>query len=266
MQIGKKTFDFKEHAYIMGILNVTPDSFSDGGKFSQIDDAIKQALQMIREGADIIDIGGESTRPGHGTITIKEEISRVVPVITQLIALTDIPISIDTSKGAVARAALDAGASMINDIWGFKNDQDVALAAKQYNVPVCLMHNRQSNDYSNLIENMMLDLCDSLNIAELYGIPRSNIILDPGIGFAKTIEDNLNVMKNLERFTGFDCPLLLGTSRKSMIGLTLDLPVTERLEGTLATTVMGYMKGARIFRVHDIKENLRVLKMTEAMS
>jgi len=266
MIIGSKTFDFSKEAYIMGILNVTPDSFSDGGKFTSVDDAVKQALLMIKEGASIIDIGGESTRPGHETLIIEEEINRVVPVIEALVKLTDIPISIDTSKGQVGEAALIAGASMINDVWGFKRDPNLAVIAAKYKVPCCLMHNRTNQNYSSIIKDMNKDLNESINIALNAGVNPSNIMIDPGIGFAKTLEDNLQVMKHLEKFNELGYPILLGTSRKSMIGLTLDLPVTQRLEGTIATTVFGFMKGCRVFRVHDVKENLRALQMTQAMS
>lgn len=266
MTIGPTTFNFTKNSIIMGILNVTPDSFSDGGKFTSIEEAVNQGLKMIEEGASIIDVGGESTRPGHKTLEIEEEISRVVPVISELCKHTNIPISIDTSKSQVAIAAIQAGASMINDVWGFKKDPKLAVLAAKYNLPVCLMHNRNNKDYKSLIEDMKTDLLESIQIAIDAGVKAENIMIDPGIGFAKTVEDNLNVMKHLEDFTTLGYPILLGTSRKSMIGLTLDLPVTERLEGTIATTVLGYMKGCRIFRVHDVKENLRALKMTEAMN
>lgn len=265
MKIGKLQFDFNKNGYIMGILNVTPDSFSDGGKFDNIELAVKQAQRMAEEGAMIIDIGGESTRPGHQEVTAEEEIARVVPVIKQLSRLLAIPISIDTSKAAVAKAAIEAGASMINDVWGFKSDPEIASVAAQYDVPVCLMHNREVKVYDNLIKDMTADLQESIEIAIEAGVKKENIILDPGIGFAKTLSDNLKVMQSLEVFTDLGYPVLLGTSRKSMVGLALELPVEERLEGTLATTVLGYMRGCRIFRVHDVKENYRALKMTELM-
>ncbi len=266
MTIGSQIFDFTNDAYIMGILNVTPDSFSDGGKFTTIDDAIKQALIMIEEGATIIDIGGESTRPGHDSLDISEELNRVVPVIEALSKLTTVPISIDTSKHQVAEAAIKAGASMINDVWGFKRDPQLADIAARYHVPCCLMHNRDNKDYRSIMDDITTDLQASITIALKAGVSPKNIMIDPGIGFAKTLEDNLKVMKHLETLCALGYPILLGTSRKSMIGLTLDLPVSQRLEGTLATTVLGYMKGCRIFRVHDVAENLRALKMTQAMS
>ncbi len=265
MKIGKLDFDLKNNGYIMGILNVTPDSFSDGGSYVNTEVAVARALKMVAEGATIIDIGGESTRPGHAVVTAEIEIQRVVPVIQALVRLIEVPISIDTSKSEVARAALDAGASMINDVWGFKHDVKLALVAAEYDVPVCLMHNRKEATYNNLIEDMISDLKESLQIAIDAGVKKDKIILDPGIGFAKNLDDNLNVMKALNVFKAMGYPLLLGTSRKSMIGQALDLPVSERLEGTLATTVLGFVEGCRIFRVHDVKENLRALKMTELM-
>ena len=265
MKIGKMDFDLEKKGYIMGILNVTPDSFSDGGNFVHIDKAVARALKMIEEGATIIDVGGESTRPGHETVTIDEEINRVVPVIKALVGLIEVPISIDTTKSEVARAALDSGASMINDVWGFKYDANMASVAAEYDVPVCLMHNRKETKYQNLITDMVSDLEESIQIALNAGVKKDKIILDPGIGFAKTLADNLDTMKSLSIFTAMGYPVLLGTSRKSMIGQALDLPVSDRLEGTIATTVLGYIKGCSIFRVHDVKENLRALKMTELM-
>jgi dihydropteroate synthase len=265
MKIGTKLFDFTNESYIMGILNVTPDSFSDGGQYTNVEKALQQALKMIEEGAHIIDIGGESTRPGHEEVTIEDEINRVVPVIKALIKLTDTPLSIDTSKAPVAEAALKAGAHMVNDVWGLKRDPNLAPLCAKYDVPVCIMHNGPNTDYKDLMHDILDDLRESLTIASKGGIAPHHIMLDPGIGFAKTVEQNLQVMKQLEQFGQLGYPVLLGTSRKSMIGKTLDLPVDQRVEATIATTVLGYMKGCRIFRVHDVKENLRALRMTEAM-
>jgi dihydropteroate synthase len=265
MKIGKLHFDLEHKGYIMGILNVTPDSFSDGGRYVPIEDAVSRALKMVEEGATIIDVGGESTRPGHALVSVEEEIRRVVPVIEALVRLIEVPISIDTTKSEVARAALDAGASMINDVWGFKYDENMARVAAQYDVPVCLMHNRKEAKYEALIPDMISDLEESIQIAFAAGVKKGKIILDPGIGFAKTLADNLEVMKSLTVFKSMGYPILLGTSRKSMIGQALDLPVSERLEGTIATTVLGYIEGCCIFRVHDVLENLRALKMTELM-
>lgn len=267
MLIGKKQFDLKKDAYIMGILNVTPDSFSDGGKWNDKDKCLKHVEKMIKEGATIIDVGGESTRPGYVKISHEEEIDRVSPVIEKLKDEFDIPVSVDTYKAAVAEAAIISGADMINDIWGFKSDENMALVAAKYDIPCCIMHNRDVNSrpYNNFIEDVLNDLRESINIGLSAGVKRDKLIIDPGIGFGKSLEENLFLMKNLEQLKSLDCPILLGTSRKSMIGLTLDLPVEERIEGTLATTVIGIMKGCSIIRVHDVRENYRAMKMTKAI-
>lgn len=265
MQIGSEQFDTENNTYVMGILNVTPDSFSDGGKYRQMDRALSHAEEMIQEGAALIDVGGESTRPGYEMLTDEEEISRVVPVIQELKKRWKIPISIDTYKSEVARAAIDAGADLINDIWGLKYDANMADVIQKSGLPCCLMHNRKAAQYVDFISEWKQDLADSLALAEQAGIPKSRIILDPGIGFAKTYEMNLSAMRHLDELKEFGCPVLLGASKKSMIGLTLDLPVTERMEGTLATTVFGVMKGCAFIRVHDVKENLRAIRMTRAM-
>lgn len=265
MKIGNKDFDLENSAYIMGILNVTPDSFSDGGKWNSIDNALKHTEEMINDGAAIIDIGGESTRPGYIHVTADEEIERVVPYIRAIKERFDIPISIDTYKAKVANEAVKEGANLINDIWGFKGDEDMARIAALANVPCCIMHNRnlEKNPYKNLLEDVISDLEESIQIGINAGVKKEMMISDPGIGFGKTYEDNLKVMNNVEKLHELGLPILLGTSRKSMIGLTLDLPVDERVEGTVATTVMGVMKGCSIIRVHDVKENYRAMKMTE---
>ena len=266
MKIGNKEFKIGERTYIMGILNFTPDSFSDGGKFNHMEDALKHVEDMINEGADIIDIGGESTRPNHTPVGEEEEIKRVIPIIKAVREKFDIPISVDTYKAKVAEEAIKAGADLINDVWGFKKDKNMATVAAKYNVPCCLMHNRENKEYNSLMNDMLEDLKESIKIAKDAGVKDENIILDPGIGFAKTCEQNLEVMNNLEVIKTLGYPILLGTSRKSMIGLTLDLPVEERIEGTIATTVIGIMKDACDFvRVHDVKENLRAAKMTDAI-
>ena len=265
MIIGSKEFDLEHHFYMMGILNVTPDSFSDGGNFNDMDKALKQAEKLIADGADILDIGGESTRPNHVKITSQEEIERVCPIIEQVKRSFDIPISLDTYKSDVAKAGLAAGADLINDIWGLKWDGTMAKVIVDAGATCCLMHNRQDMNYKNVVEDMLLDLSESVKIALEAGIPKENIILDPGIGFAKDLNMNLSVMKHLDRMKELGYPILLGTSRKSMIGLTLDLPVEEREEGTLTTSVMGLMAGCSVFRVHDVKTNLRGLKMAEAI-
>ena len=265
MNIGNHSFDTEKNCYIMGILNVTPDSFSDGGQWDSLDKAKAHAADMIREGAAIIDVGGESTRPGHTQITTEEEIGRVVPVVRMLKESFDVPVSIDSYKGDVVEAALQAGADMVNDIWGLKYDRRVAQLIASYQVPCCLMHNRDNTDYENFLEDMCRDLEESLEIARAAGIPREKIILDPGVGFGKTYEQNLEVIHHLERLKDMGYPVLLATSRKSVIGLTLDLPADQRVEGTLATTVMGVERGAAFVRVHDVKGNMRAIRMTQAI-
>jgi len=262
MQIGNKNFDLTNQILIMGILNVTPDSFSDGGKFNSLDTTLNQVEKMIADGADLIDVGGESTRPGHTQISDAEEIDRIVPMITAIRQRFDIPISIDTYKGAVGAAALQAGADMVNDIWGFKYDPTLAEVAARYKVPCVLMHNRNNQNYHHLITDLISDLRESIDIALAAGISKDAIILDPGIGFAKDYAQNMETMHHLEALQQLGYPLLLGTSRKGFIGLTLDLPVTDRVEGTVATTVIGIMKGASIIRVHDVLENKRAAQMT----
>ncbi|AYE35370.1 dihydropteroate synthase [Clostridium septicum] len=263
MKIGNKEFNIKDRTFIMGILNVTPDSFSDGGQFNDVQSAVKRAKEMVAEGVDIIDIGGESTRPGAGYVSEEEEIKRVVPIIKAIKEELDVIISIDTYKSKTAEEAIKAGADIINDVWGFKRDRNIAKVAAKYKVQCILMHNREEKKYENLMDDMILDLEESINIALEAGVAKEDIILDPGIGFAKTYEENLIVMNNLEKIVSMGYPVLLATSRKSMIGLTLDLPANDRVEGTLSTTVIGIMKGCNFVRVHDIKENKRVAIMTD---
>lgn len=266
MIINGQQFSLNQ-CYIMGILNVTPDSFSDGGKWNQMDKALFRVEEMIKDGAAIIDIGGESTRPGYVKVSEDEEMERVAPFIEAVRERFSVPVSIDTYKAKVAKVAVEAGAGMINDIWGLKGDAAMADMVAKLQVPCCLMHNRNLDErsYENLMEDVLKDLQESIGLGVRAGIAREMIITDPGIGFGKTLEHNLSVMKHLEELQKLGCPVLLGTSRKSMIGLTLDLPVEERLEGTLATTVLGVMKGVTFFRVHDVKENYRAMKMAEAM-
>lgn len=265
MRIGNKNFDLSNQVLIMGILNVTPDSFSDGGKFNNLDASLRQVEKMILDGSEIIDLGGESTRPGHTQISDAEEIERVVPMIEAIRQRFDIPISIDTYKGSVGAAALAAGADMVNDIWGFKYDPSLAEFTAKYQVPCVLMHNRNNQTYQHLMGDIIRDLQESINIALKAGISRDAIILDPGIGFAKDYAQNMETMHHLEDLQTLGYPVLLGTSRKGFIGLTLDLPVTERVEGTVATTVIGIMKGASIIRVHDVLENKRAAQMTASI-
>ena len=263
MIIAGKEFDIENITYIMGILNVTPDSFSDGGKFDNLDNALKHVEQMIEEGADIIDVGGESTRAGYTLLTDEEEISRVVPVIKAIKSRFDIPVSIDTYKSGVATAALDAGADMVNDIWGLKYDRKIADVIAKTDSFCCLMHNRNNTDYNDFMTDMMNDLKETVEIAKAAGIKDDKIILDPGVGFGKTYENNLEAINKVEMLKEFGYPVLLATSRKSVIGLTLDLPTDQRVEGTLVTTVLGVLKGCAFVRVHDIKENKRAIMMTE---
>lgn len=265
MRIGNKEYELGKRTYIMGILNVTPDSFSDGGKFNEIDEAVNHARKLIEDGADIIDIGGESTRPGAEYVTEEEEIKRVVPIIKAIKEKLDVTISIDTYKARTAEESIKAGADIINDIWGAKYDKNMAKVAAKYNTPIILMHNRENKPYENLMEDVVRDLQESIDIALKAGVKKENIILDPGIGFAKTYEENLIVMNNCEVIKKLGYPMLLGTSRKSMIGLTLNLPVNERVEGTLATSVMGIIKGFEFIRVHDVLENKRVAIMTDTI-
>lgn len=265
--LGSHRFELGKRTLIMGILNVTPDSFSDGGLHDQLESALTQAFRMVEEGADIIDIGGESTRPGSESITVEQEIKRVMPVIEALKKDTSfkIPLSIDTYKAAVAEQALGAGVEMLNDVWGFKKSEAISKVAAHYDVPVCLMHNRDNTDYDDLIPDILYELEESVNIAYRAGVKDNQVIIDPGIGFGKDLDQNLEVMKHLSSFCNLGYPLLLGTSRKSMIGKTLDLPVDERVEGTAATVAYGIASGADIVRVHDVKEISRVAKMTDAM-
>ncbi|MDD7718982.1 MAG: dihydropteroate synthase [Eubacteriaceae bacterium] len=265
MIIGNRNFDTENNCYIMGILNVTPDSFSDGGRFNSLDRALFHVEEMINEGVDIIDIGGESTRPGHQVITSAEEIARVVPVIEGVKNRFDIPVSIDTYKGDVTEAALQAGADLVNDIWGFKHDFRVAELTAEYDAACCLMHNRNEAVYNDFQKDFLTDMEECVALARKAGVPDDKIILDPGVGFGKTYEMNLEIINHLEILNTLGFPVLLGTSRKSVIGNTLDLPTDQRVEGTLATTVFGVIKGCSFVRVHDIKENLRTVKMTKAI-
>ena len=265
MRIGSRDFATTGHTYIMGILNVTPDSFSDGGKFNQIDAALKHAEEMIRDGADVIDIGGESTRPGYTKISDEEEIDRVVPVIEAVKKEFEIPISVDTYKSRVAEAAAQAGADLINDIWGLKYDPHMAEVIAKSGLACCLMHNRDNTEYRNFMEDVKQDLRETIALAKAAKIADDKIILDPGVGFAKSYENNLEVIRRLKEFNELKYPVLLGTSRKSVIGLTLDLPAAERVEGTIVTTVMAVEAGCMFVRVHDVKENHRAIQMAEAI-
>lgn len=285
LQIGSFTFDWGSRTYVMGILNVTPDSFSGDGiiaKGDAVDFAVQQAAEFLEHGADILDVGGESTRPGSAPVNAEEEMERVVPVIDAL--HTNFPnaiISIDTYKARVAEAAIRAGAHIVNDVWGFRADSEIASVAAKYKTPVILMHNRSNPasvevreklggtylgaEYDDLLEDVKRELLVSVEIAKKDGVQENVILLDPGIGFGKTREHNLELINRLDEIRALGYPILLGTSRKSFIGFTLDLPPDQRIEGTAATVAVGITRGADIIRVHDVKEMARVAKMTDAM-
>ena len=265
IQCGTYTLDYSKKTQIMGILNVTPDSFSDGGRFNEIEKAVQHAKEMVANGADIIDIGGESTRPGFAAVSIEEELKRVIPIIKALSEHVDVPISVDTYKAEVAKQAVLAGAHMINDIWGAKADPNMAKVAAELNVPIILMHNRDNRNYSSFIRDVLKDLYESIAIVKQAGVFDEKIILDPGIGFAKNYSENILMMQNLDKLTMLGYPVLLATSRKSMVGQALDLPVEQRLEGTGATVCYGIQKGCQIIRVHDVKELSRMAKMMDVL-
>lgn len=265
MWIGNRNFDTKNNTYIMGILNATPDSFSDGGKFNTVDKALYHVSEMIREGASIIDIGGESTRPGHKQISDQEEIDRVLPMIEAVKENFDVPISLDTYKSEVALAGIRAGADMINDIWGLKYDSELAKTIADNHVACCLMHNRDNKEYDNLIPEILAELQESVDLAVGAGILKDKIMIDPGIGFGKTYEQNLRVLKSLDEFCQMGYPVLLGTSRKSVIRLTLDTNATDSVAGTVATTALGVMAGCAFIRVHDVKANMDAVRMVQAI-
>ena len=276
MRIGSREFDVGNETYVMGILNVTPDSFSDGGKWNSMDRALEHVEEMLKEGMDILDIGGESTRPGQDySMSAQEELERVLPCIEAVKARFDVPLSLDTYKSQVAEAGIAAGVDLINDIWGLKWDPGMARVIAESGVACCLMHNRRETGpgsaaenpygYQNFLGDVKADLVRSAELAREAGIAWERIILDPGVGFAKSYEQNLVILHHLECLRALGYPILLGTSRKSVVGLTLNLPVTERLEGTLATTVLGVLKGCAFVRVHDVKENMRAIRMTRAI-
>jgi len=258
LQLGERTI-------IMGILNATPDSFSDGGMYNSVELAVERARQMIAEGADIIDIGGESTRPGFAKVSQEEELERVVPVIQAIRRELDVPISVDTYKAEVARQALAAGADIINDVWGFKEDPGMAGVAADFGCPVILMHNRRDRDYRDYVADVIADLRESIRLAHEAGIPDERIVLDPGIGFAKDYAENLVLMRRLGDLAAMGYPLLLGTSRKTFIRRTLDLPADDVVEGTAATVALGIAQGCDIIRVHDVQAMKRIAVMTDAI-
>lgn len=258
LELGRRTL-------IMGILNVTPDSFSDGGKYVDLDKAVERAKQMEAEGADIIDIGGESTRPGHEPVTLEEELRRVIPAVRAVREAVRLPISVDTYRAETARQSLEAGAHILNDIWGFKRDPRMADIAAEYGCPVILMHNRENRDYSDYVPDVLADLLASVARAKSAGVADENIWLDPGIGFAKDYDENLELMGRLDEIVKLGYPVLLGTSRKTFIRRTLDVTPDDAVEGTAATQVLGIAQGCQIIRVHDVRQMKRVAAMTDAI-
>lgn len=266
-KFGWTEMDFRKETVIMGILNVTPDSFSDGGKFGHIDAALDHAEQMLRDGAKIIDIGGESTRPGHVPVSLAQEIERTVPIIEAITKEFGCVVSIDTYKAGVAEEAIKAGAQIINDIWGAKREPAIADVAAKYEVPIILMHNRDKAEYGeSFMDTVIADLEESVGIAVAAGVAYDTIWLDPGIGFARDTMQNIWTMQGLRRISDMGYPVLLGTSRKSLIGNVLELPVEERLEGTGATVCYGIEHGCHIIRVHDVKEIARMAKMMDVLT
>jgi dihydropteroate synthase len=268
-RIGPATFRWGERTFVMGILNVTPDSFSGDGLLvgsDPLEAAVTTARRMVDEGADILDVGGESTRPGHETVELEEERRRVVPVIAAIrAALPDIPLSVDTTKPAVAEAALAAGADLVNDVWGVGDDDALAGVAADHGVPLVIMHNRAEARYTRLLPEVIADLQRALERALRLGVRWDDLIVDPGFGFGKTPEHNLELLRELAVLRLLGRPILLGTSRKSTLGRVLDLPVTERLEATLATTALGIAAGADIVRVHNVKINFRTARTADAI-
>lgn len=265
LKCGKFSLPIGRRTLVMGILNITPDSFSDGGKFYNLEAALEQARTMIDDGADIIDVGGESTRPSFEPVPAEEELRRVLPVIEHLAGEISVPISVDTYKAVVAKEAVAHGATIVNDIWGLRADKEMAKTIAELDVPYIMMHNQDGTDYRDLMGDMIAFFRDGINQAVEAGAKPENIILDPGIGFGKTLDQNLETMHHLRELRTLGQPILLGTSRKSFIGKTLDLPVEDRVEGTAASVALGIAYGADIVRVHDVKAMVRVARMTDAM-
>ncbi|CDQ21801.1 dihydropteroate synthase [Halobacillus karajensis] len=265
LRTSEKTYNLTKQTLVMGILNITPDSFSDGGLYFDIDQAVKQAKAMEEEGAHIIDVGGESTRPGHDPVSTDEELARVIPAIEAVKESVRIPISIDTYKAKVAEKAVEAGASIINDVWGALKEPEIADVAARYNVPIVLTHNRTNKEYTSLMDDIKKDLHKSIESAKQAGVKEEFIILDPGIGFAKTQDQNLEVMRNLNQLHELGYPILLGTSRKTFIGTALNLPKDQRMEGTGATVCYGVAQGVQIVRVHEVQPMIRMTRMMDAM-
>jgi len=272
LKVKNRKLDFSKRTYLMGVLNVTPDSFYDGGRFLDTKEALKQGMKMAEDGADIIDVGGESSRPGSDPVSVEEELKRVIPVIEGLAKEIDIPISVDTYKSEVAKKALDSGASMVNDISALRFDSEMRKVLKDFDVPVVLMHikgtpkDMQKNPYyDDLMGEITSYLKEAIIVAKNSGIDENKIIIDPGIGFGKRLEDNLEILKNLSFLKSLKKPILVGPSRKSFIGKILDLPEEKRLEGSLAALAVAVMNGANIVRVHDVKESKKVAKIVDSI-
>ena len=263
--IGKREFVWGARTYLMAIINMTPDSFSGDGLDLDLDAAVEQALRFEAEGADILDIGGESTRPGGAETTADEEIRRVLPVIERLAARTGTPVSIDTSKAAVAKAALAAGAHLVNDVWGLRHDAAMASVVAHSGAPAVIMHNQRGRAFHDVIGDVRAGLEESIALAEAAGVERDRLIVDPGFGFGWTVEQNLEMLRRLSELTAIGLPLLVGTSRKSTIGAVLDVPVEERLPGTAATVALAIAGGADIVRVHDVAAMRQVCRMADAV-
>jgi dihydropteroate synthase len=262
---GGQPLVWGRRTYVMGIINITPDSFSGDGLGTDIPAVVEQARRFQEEGADFLDLGAESTRPGHQPVSVEEELGRLLPALEAVAAQTTLPISVDTYKPAVARRALESGAVIINDIWGLKADPELAQVAAHASAPIILMHNQDHRTYQNLLPDICVSLQRSADLARQSGVPQGNIILDPGIGFGKTPDHNLEVLRRLDELKALGYPLLVGASRKSTIGLVLDLPVDQRLEGTAATVALSIARGADLVRVHDVKEMVRVCRMSDAI-
>ena len=265
MTCGGREFRWGSRTYVMGVVNVTPDSFSGDGLAGRTTDAVEQALLFEAQGADIIDVGAESTRPGHATVSVEEELSRLLPVLEGIVAAVSIPVSVDTYKPEVARRGVDAGAVMINDVWGPRVGEGMAAAAAEARTSLVLMHNQNGTEYGDLVPEVAASLARAAETAMAAGIPKESVILDPGIGFGKTADHNLEILSRLGELKALGFPLLVGTSRKSTIGLVLDLPVEERLEGTAATVALSIAGGADIVRVHDVEAIVRVARMSDAV-
>ena len=280
LKIGDRTFELGKRTVIMGILNVTPDSFSDGGKFFAFDDAVKQAVKMQKEGADIIDIGGESTRPGAKVISLEEEMDRVTPIVEELVKKIRVPLSVDTYKSEIAKKALDLGASMVNDVSALRSDKNLASVVAEYDVPICLMHMKGSPrnmQVDPVYDDVVREIYDFLKERSEYAISckikKENIVVDPGLGFGKRtgcgIEDNCEILQRLSEFRHLGFPVLVGASRKTFIGNVYgggqQLPVTNRLEGSIASACIAAMKGADIVRVHDVKETRKALEIVDCV-